>query len=331
MIRILAGDLGGTHLRLAIVEREGPTRHFVAESTVRSGDYPGLLSPLRDFLAGVGPPECACIGVPGPVEGGRAVLSNLAWTVDETELSRGTGIRRFRIINDFEALGYAIPLLGPDDLVEIQPGAHGTRGTPGPLAVIGPGTGLGQVFLLWEDGRYRPHASEGGHADFAPGDPVEYELHAHLRRIHGHVSVERVVSGPGLVATYRFLAARAGQTVHPEIAAAADAAAAVSRLALNGDDPTSRAALGLVVRALARQAASFVLTLRATGGVYLTGGIAPKIMPALCDGQFMAAFRARGRLTGFIASVPVRIVVAANVGLLGAAAAAEEAQRRPKT
>jgi glucokinase len=148
MIRILAGDLGGTHLRLAIVEREGPTRHFVAESTVRSGDYPGLLPPLRDFLAGVGPPECACIGVPGPVEGGRAELSNLAWTVDETELSRGTGIRRFRIINDFEALGYAIPLLGPDDLVEIQPGAHGTRGTPGPLAVIGPGTGLGQVFLL---------------------------------------------------------------------------------------------------------------------------------------------------------------------------------------
>jgi glucokinase len=114
---------------------------------------------------------------------------------------------------------------------------------------------------------------------------VEYELHAHLRRIHGHVSVERVVSGPGLVATFRFLAARAGQTVHPEIAAAGDAAAAVSRLALNGDDPTSRAALGLVVRALARQAASFVLTLRATGGVYLTGGIAPKIMPALCDGH----------------------------------------------
>lgn len=326
-MRVLVGDLGGTHLRLAIAERDGDAWRLTAERNVPSHDLPGLLPAIRDFLADGERPPYACIGVPGPVEGGRAHLPNLSWTVDADELAHGTGIDRVRIINDFEAVGYAVPVLGPNDVEEIQSRSPSSGQGTGPVAVIGPGTGLGQVFLLWEDGRYRPQASEGGHADFAPSEPVEYELHAHFKRLHGHVSVERIVSGPGLVATYEFLAARAGHAVHPDVAqaiAAGDAAAAVSRLALGGDDPTSGAALTLMVRSLARQAASFALTVRATGGVYLAGGIALKVLPALRDRAFIEAFRAKGRLSALLAAVPVRVVIAAHVGLLGAAVAAED-------
>ncbi|MDH4042994.1 MAG: glucokinase [Gemmatimonadota bacterium] len=326
-MRVLVGDLGGTHLRLAIAERDGEAWRLTAERNVPSHHLPGLLPAIRDFLADGERPPCACIGVPGPVEGGRAHLSNLSWTVDADELARGTGIERVRIINDFEAVGYAVPALGPDDLVEIQPGVPSTFRGVAPVAVIGPGTGLGQVFLLWEDGRYRPQASEGGHADFAPSEPVEYELHAHLKRLHGHVSAERIVSGPGLVATYAFLAARAGHPMHPDVAqalGAGDAAAAISRLALGGGDPTSGAALALMVRTLARQAASFALSVRATGGVYIAGGIAPKVLPALRDPSFIETFLAKGRMSALLAAVPVRVVIAAHVGLLGAAVAAED-------
>jgi glucokinase len=325
MMRVLVGDLGGTNLRLAIAEQDGTAWRFTGERDLSSHAYPGLLPAVREFLTDHPQADRACIGVPGPVDDGRARLSNLPWTVDGEELGRGTGIGRVRIVNDFEAVGYAVPLLGPDDLVQIQAGASGTRVGGAPVAVIGPGTGLGQVFLLWEDGRYRPHASEGGHADFAPSGPIEYELHAYLKRERGHASVERVVSGPGLVSTYQFLATREGGTMHPEVErslAGGDAAATVSRLALEGTDPTCVAALELVVRTLARHAASFALTVRATGGVYIAGGVSPKILPALRDRKFLAAFGAKGRMSDLLASLPVWVVVAARVGLLGAAAAA---------
>ena len=246
-------------------------------------------------------------------------------TVDEDRLARGTGIARVRIINDFEAIGYAIPHLTAGDLVELQAGAP-RADPPAPLAVIGPGTGLGQGFLVWDGARYRPYPSEGGHADFAPDGPVEYELHAALRAQHGHVSVERVVSGPGLVTIYRFLTARAGCSLHPEVQQALDGgdpAAAISRLGLSGADRVSADTLRLLVRALARQAGNFVLSLRATGGVYLAGGIAPQILPVLGDGTFVEAFRDKGRLRPLLAEVPIHVIVAEHAGLLGAAAAVD--------
>jgi glucokinase len=335
MIRILVGDLGGTNLRLAIVERDGEEWRFVAEHHASSNDYPGLLPPVQDFLASVDLPQCACIGVAGPVEvvgngaaRGRAHLSNLAWTVDATELARATGIGRFRIINDFEAIGYAVPQLGAEDVVEIHPGSPDTRGDPAPLAVIGPGTGLGQVFLIWTNGRYLAHPSEGGHADFAPSTPIEYELHAHLAERYGHVSVERVVSGPGIIATYDFLTARAEQERHPDVQRAMEtgqAALEISRLALSEGDPASVATLRLVVRTLASQAAGFALTVRAAGGVYIAGGIAPKILDALEEGGFVETFKAKGRMSDLLARIPIRVIVAKHVGLLGAAVAAIDA------
>jgi len=319
--RVLAGDLGGTHVRLAIVDDAAGSWRIVTEHTTASRDYPALLPAVQQFLVGVDVPARMCIGVPGPVRSGRAELSNLAWTVDAMELAKATGIET-TIINDFVAVGYAIPELTPTDVVEIQPGDGNHADEP--IAVIGPGTGLGQVFLLNEHGRYRPYPSEGGHVDFAPTNPMEYQLHAYLSQSYEHVSVERVVSGPGLVHTYQFLLARAGRTEHHEITDAPERgkAAAISRLALNHEDSICAEALAVFVRALASQAADFTLTIQATGGVYIAGGIAPQILPALLDGSFAETFRAKGRMRNLLETVPVHVVVAEDIGLLGAAAAA---------
>ncbi len=306
-LRVLAGDIGGTHARLALVETEGPPRILV-EETYSSRDAPGLAPLVERFLAGKSPrPTRACFAVAGPVVGGEARATNLAWVVNATALSGRLGIRDLWLINDFEAAGYGVLLLDGPDLAPLQQGIPVARG---PIGVIGAGTGLGEGFMLWEGDRYRAHPSEGGHVTFAAETPRQAELGAFLAQRHGHVSYERVLSGPGLSAVYEFLSGRVEEP------------AAVSERGLAGSDPHAVEALDLFAAVYGAQAGNLALTLLATGGVYLCGGIAPRLIAKLEDGTFINAFNRKGRLTSVLERIPVRVVMNPDVGLLGAAAVA---------
>jgi glucokinase len=311
-VRVLAGDIGGTHTRLALVEIGRAAARVLMDRTVPSHSAPSLAPLIVDFLR-VLPDraERACFGIAGPVVGGMVRATNLPWTIEARTLGAAIGIPDTSLINDFEAVGYGIPLLAPQELVTLQAGEPVERG---PIAVLGAGTGLGAGFLLWEAGGYRVHPSEGGHASFAAQTPRELALLAFLAKRYEHVSCERVLSGPGLVAIFESLAGRV------------DESAAISERALAGTDPAAVEALDLFAAAFGAAAGNLALTVLATGGVYLAGGIAPQIVAKLRDGTFMAAFRRKGRLAPVLERVPVRIVMSPDVGVLGAAAAAE---RRP--
>jgi glucokinase len=319
---VLTGDIGATHARLAVVEVEPGVARVVHQESSHSKNAPGLDTLVRRFLAAHTEPrpERACFGVAGPVDGGRVNLTNLGWTLDEATLRREIGIP-VRLINDFVAIGYAIPVLAGSDLAELQ---HGAARERAPMAIIGAGSGLGHAFLLWEGDRYGVHSSEAGHGDFAPRTPLDAELLAFLRAEHGHVSWERVVSGPGLVAVYRFLAARGAPRELPGVRAeleGGDAAAVITKHALARSDPLCGEALDRFVDAYGDQAGNFALSVRARS-VYIAGGIAPRILPKLLEGGFARAFRAKGRFEDFLTQIPIRVITRPDVGLVGAAVAA---------
>lgn len=322
-MRVLAGDIGGTNARLAIVAVDGVRARVEREQRSASRDAPGLAPIVQAFLAETGVTlEAACFGIPGRVIDGVGRPPNLPWTIDERELAAAIGIPHTSIINDFDAVGHGLALLETKDVETLQ------RGEPvahGPVALIGAGTGLGESFLTWDAGGYRVHASEGGHAGFAARDDIEWGLHRALQDEFGHVSVERVVSGPGLIAIYRHLVA-AGAGVEAGVVrnemGQQDPAAVIVRHGLAGTDPLCVAALDRFTALLGAEAGDLALTVLATGGVYIAGGIAPRIVARLRTGPFLAAFRAKGRLAAFVARVPVHVVVNPDVGLLGAAAVA---------
>ena len=307
-MRVLAGDIGGTHARLALVEVERGGAWVREDRTFPSHEAPGLAPLIEEFLRGKRPrPRRACFGIAGPVANGRVAGTNLPWSVEAGALGEAIGIRDIRLINDFAAVGYGIPLLGADDLVTLQRGEPMERG---PIAVFGPGTGLGAGFLLWEGGSYRVCPSEGGHVTFAPRTADELALHAFLSKRYEHVSCERVVSGPGLADIYESLTGR-----HDE-------SAEISERAMAGTDPAAARSLDLFVAAFGAAAGNLGLTVLATAGVYLAGGIAPQIVTKLREGAFLAAFRSKGRMAGLLSRLPVHVIMSPDVGLLGAAAAA---------
>ncbi|HMA43447.1 MAG TPA: glucokinase [Gemmatimonadales bacterium] len=322
-MRVLAGDIGGTNARLAIVAVDGVRARVEREQRSASKDAPGLAPIAQAFLADTKATlEAACFGIPGRVIDGVGRPPNLPWTIDERELAAAIGIAHTSIINDFDAVGHGLALLGAKDVETLQ------RGEPvahGPIALIGAGTGLGESFLTWDAGGYRVHASEGGHAGFAARDDIEWGLRRALQDEFGHVSVERVVSGPGLIAIYRHLVA-AGSGVEAAVVrdemGQQDPAAVIVRHGLAGTDHLCVAALDRFTALLGAEAGDLALTVLATGGVYIAGGIAPRIVARLRTGPFLAAFRAKGRLAAFVARVPVHVVVNPDVGLLGAAAVA---------
>jgi glucokinase len=323
-VTVLAGDIGGTNARLAQVRVEvGGRARIVREETYASSAHDGLAEIVRRFMDLVDDDvEGACFAVAGPVVHGRVEATNLPWLLDEADLARDLGIDRVVLINDFAAIGHGIGRLQPDDVVTVKRGLAEPDGT---IAVIGPGTGLGHGFVAFADGRRIVLPSEGGHAGFAPADEVEWELLRHLRRRHGHASWERVVSGPGLASVYRFLASRPGATERLDVRAAMeqeDPAAVVTRYALEKADPLCVEALDRVIRALAVQAANFALTVYATGGVFIAGGIAPRVLPLLRDQAFAEAFENKGRFRDFLETVPIHVVTDTQVGLRGAAALA---------
>jgi len=294
----------------------------VREHRYPSADYPGLAPIVKKFLAGAGAgPEAACFAVAGPVRDNAVRVSNLPWVVTAKELAEVSGIARTALINDFSAIGYGLSQLGPDDLVTLQEGEADAHGV---IGVIGAGTGLGEGFLVWDGARYRVQPSEGGHTSLAARNEEEWRLAVWLAREFGHVSFERVVSGPGLVAVYRFLVSQDGEDAgtRDALAAADDPAPVIAERGLGGQDPRCARALDLFVSLYGAQAGDLALTLLATGGVYVAGGIAAKIIDKLRDGTFLRAFCDKGRMGELLSRVPVRVVISPEVGLLGAAAVA---------
>lgn len=322
-MNVLAGDIGGTNARLAVVEVAGGRAVVRRQQTYPSAQYPGLAPIVRAFCAEVGTrPARACIGMACPVVEDECRATNLPWTVDARALAADAGIPRVAVINDFRAVGYGLAFLDPADLMTLQCGEPKERA---PIALIGAGTGLGEAFLLWCGDRYEVFSSEGGHEDFAPRDEREAGLARFLQQQYGHASRERVVSGPGIVQAYRYLTTAGVAPEQPAVRAELereDPAAVITRHALAGTDPLCQLALDLFINAFGAQAGNLALTLLARGGVYLAGGIAPRIVPKLGAGGFLRAFRDKGRMSDFLTQVPVYVITNPQVGLLGAAAVA---------
>lgn len=296
---------------------------MLQEQQFHSRDFPGLAAVVQRFRATLNlAPERACFGVAGPVIDGHCRGTNLPWTIDERELAAVTGIAQTRLINDFAAVGYGLALLGPDDVVTLQRGTRAERGT---IAVIGAGTGLGEGFLVWDGARYRVEPSEGGHVTFAARDDFECGLLRALRSEFGHVSYERVASGPGLVRIYHYLARSGYAAEQPAVRQEqerGDPAEVIVRHALDDSDGLCAKALDAFISVLGAQAGNLALTVCALGGVYLAGGIAPRIVAKLKAGPFLSSFSSKGRLFPLLARIPVHVILNPRVGLLGAAAAA---------
>ena len=316
---ILAGDVGGTKTSLALYRREarGLLRNRMA--TYGSREHAGLDPILRDFLGGGGSVERACIGVAGPVEDGRCRLTNLDWEVDEASLRRTLGVREAYLVNDLQATASSLPFLQESDRVVIQKGEAAPRGN---MAVLSAGTGLGEGFLVGSDAGYIPLASEGGHVDFAPRDEREMRLHAFLREKYRRVSVERILSGPGLHDVYLFLCEVEGMEEEPGIpveGAGREPQRAIVRRGIAGGPGACAETVRIFCSLYGAEAGNLALQYLATGGVYLGGGIAPAILPALRRGEFLSAFLDKGRMRNLLSRVPVVVILDPAAPLLGAA------------
>lgn len=330
-MKVLAGDLGGTKTLLLVADCGPGVCRPLQEQRYESAAFDGLLPMVRAFLTTLGPEHAglqrACFGVAGPVapvspERQQARITNLPWELDTDRLANGLGLARVRLINDFQAVGYGIEALQGEDLVTLQPGApaHG-----GPRVVIGAGTGLGEGLLLWHENHYEALGSEGGHVDFAPADTEQDAILEALRKRYGRVSYERVLSGPGLVNVFEHLPLAPGETPSAELRQAmvqGDPAAAISEFACSGRDPVAQRALRCFIRIYGAQAGNLALTALATGGVFLAGGIAPKILEQLREGPFLDAFLDKGRMRPLLERIPIQVIRNPRVGLLGAALAA---------
>ncbi len=310
---ILAGDVGGTKTALALFERRDPALVVAREAVLPSREFPTFEDVVTRFLADPRRPaiEAACFGVPGPVVNGRCVTINLPWILDEAALGASIPAPRVRLLNDVEATGYGVLTLPRAALEPLQPGAA----RQGNMALIAAGTGLGEALLIWDGHRHLVVASEGGHADFAPRTDLEVELLGFLRKEVGRVSYERVVSGPGLFSIYRFLRDTGGSPEPPWLSASA----VVAEVGLAGRHPLCVQALDLFASIYGAEAGNLALKALAVGGVFVGGGIAPKVRAKLADGTFATAFGDKGRLAGLMASIPVSLVLEPRAALLGAA------------
>jgi glucokinase len=306
---ILAGDIGGTktHLGLFAAPGEDPVRL----STYPSADYERLPDLVSDFLSVHGVEvRYACLAVAAPIAEGKGSQVNLPWPVHGHELADHLQIPGVRVINDLEANAHGIAGLGPDDFAVLNEGDPGATGN---AAVISAGTGLGEAGLYWDGERHHPFSSEGGHTDFAPRSDLEAALFGQMELEFGHVSYERVCSGMGLANIYRFLG---GPDAEP---------AAIAQAGLDGTEERASWALDLLVSIYGAEAGNLALKLMATGGVYVGGGVAPKILPKLEDGAFMRAFVDKGRFRTLLERIPVRVILNEKAALFGAARCATAA------
>jgi glucokinase len=317
---ILAGDIGATNTRLAWFEVSDGTLTLGVARTYPSREQASLDAIVATFLSETrGRIRHACLGIAGPVREGRVEATNLPWVVDARSLALQLGLDRVLLVNDVEANAWGLAALSDTDFAVLQAGLAAPTGN---AAVISAGTGLGEAGLVWDGRRHRPVASEGGHADWAPQDEVQVALWRFLGAEMGHVSVERVLSGPGLHNIYRFL--RDGQGIAEpgwltEALRRAEPAPLISRVGLAGRAEICVRALGLFVAIYGAEAGNLGLRMLATAGVYLGGGIAPRILPALRNPAFLGAFTGKGRFRPLLEEMPVRVVLNDQAALLGAA------------
>lgn len=352
MAILLAGDIGGTKTILRLVQSETtselgklPTQTTLYEERYLSQDYPDLAPIVKQFLEqvrnhiGFFPAiEKACFGIAGPVVNNTSELTNLSWSLSGTRLQQTLEIPTILLINDFAAIGYGVLGLGESDLHTLQ---DVPRSGQAPIAVIGAGTGLGEGFLIpLPDGRYQVYSSEGSHADFPPRTALEFRLLTYIRSIYNinRVSVERVVSGLGITAIYQFLRSQEGmletpalkkvyeiwerELSLPESVATVDLAAEISQASLARNDDLCEQTMRLFVEAYGAEAGNLALKLLPYGGLYVAGGIAPKILPLIQDGHFLKAFHDKGRMSPLMYKIPVYVVLNSKVGLIGASLAA---------
>lgn len=327
-MQILAGDIGGTKTDLALlrVDPSGESApRELASARFRSAEHSGLSAMVDAFLGGASATiERAAFGVAGPVVGDVCTTTNLPWRIDAAELARGLGIPRVRLLNDFHALALGIGVLGPNQVEILQAGEVDPSG---PQAIIGAGTGLGEAILVPTPSGPRVIATEGGHADFAPRDAIELRLLRRLLDRHQHVSYERLVSGTGIATIYELLVAEGlvaeSAATHARLGAE-DPAAVIGELALAGADPACVAAVDRFVAIYGAEAGNLALKTLPRGGLYVAGGIAPKLLPVLRRGAFVEALCAKGRMEPLLRRLQVAVVTEPRVGLLGAARAAAE-------
>lgn len=319
MHHILAGDIGGTKTLLRISAARG-ARVPLLQKSYPSAKYASLAEILVEFLceAGVADIYAACLALAGPVSGRRVKLTNLPWVVDADEIATLFSIGHISLINDFEAVGLGIEALSSTDLLTLQSGEPQTRGV---RMAVGAGTGLGVTWLTWQDDGYAAHSSEGGHIDFAPADDLQYELLRYMQQHYPHVSYERIVSGPGLIAIFGFLRDSGHAIPSPRLLAAlreGDAAAVISQFGGQTSEPIARMTMDLFFKIYGAFVGNIALTLLPRGGVYVAGGIAAKNIHAMQQGTFRHGFRNKGRYVELLDTLPLHVVKNAQVGLLGA-------------
>lgn len=319
-MKVLAGDVGGTNTRLALCEvNNGKVLRLV--HTIESSAAHGSLKELVQSFAsahGADDVRAVCIGLPGPVRGRRARLTNLPWEVDADVLERDLGLPSITLLNDLEANAHGLSTLADADFSVLR---EGTADRGGNAGLVSAGTGLGEAGMHYVRGKLYPFATEGGHTDFAPANELEDELLRYLRKDHGHVSWERVVSGPGLATVYEFMLHREGASEPdwwPEARDAKEPAASIATAAEEGD-PIADAAVELFLELYGAEAGNFALKILATGGIYLGGGIAPKLAKRMKTSRFLERFDAKGRMQALVEQIPIRVVLNDSAALQGAA------------
>lgn len=320
---ILAGDVGGTKVHLALYDFINGKLEHSRDKIFPAKDYSGLEEIVREFVVAE-KVTAACFGVPGPVRDGRLRLTNLPWTLDSRELATSLKIDYVFLINDLQANGYGIAELGPDQICTLS---EGDTRQIGNRALISAGTGLGEGFLVWDGRAYEPYPSEGGHADFAPRNEDEFDLLRFLRqKYNGRISFERVVSGQGISNCYEFLREVRGLEEPAWLAermAKEDPNAVITDCALKAKSEICEKALDMFVSAYGAEAGNLALKVLSVGGFYVGGGIAPRIIEKMKDGTFMRAFTDKGRMSQLLVNMPVRVILESRTALIGAAAYAE--------
>lgn len=345
---ILAGDIGGTKINLALYDWDKGRVDPVREDTVWTADYESLEEVLTEFLEepeatepdsddlpeeeedadshpspSLPPITAACFGVPGPVLNNICRTTNIPWTIEGDKLAEFLNIPQVKLLNDLEAMAYGLPFLEPEEIEDLNPNAPSPP-PDGTRVLLAAGTGLGESLIVWTGKDYQICPSEGGHADFAPNNDLEIELLRYLRTSYLHVSYERVLSGPGLHLIYQFL--RDTQKNEPtwfaEKLPIGDPASLIAEAGIEGKPDICKNALQLFVSIYGAEAGNMALKTLAMGGVYIGGGIAPKILPALQNGTFMKSFLAKGRYKRLLGKIPVRIILNPHTAILGAASVA---------
>jgi glucokinase len=319
---LIAGDIGGTKTDLAVYSKEFGPHTPLVEAEVHSSDYPSLQAMVAEFLSTTKMSvEAASFDVAGPVIDGHVKTTNLPWVMDESSLKEGLNLKSVHLMNDLEAVARAVPVLRSTDLITLNQGEPSLHG---PIAIIAPGTGLGESFLTWNGSQYQAHSSEGGHSDFAPTDVRQIRLLEFLLERFDHVGVERVCSGIGVPNIYEYFRDAEKIPERPDVAqsikSAKDHTKAIVAAAVDPKNPSElcRATVDLLVSILGAEAGNLALKVFATGGVYMAGGIALHLIDVLRESRFMQAFSNKGRFKDLVGRIPVHVITT-RAALVGAA------------